>query len=88
MPGWKLAPFTTPLAEIAGADPPVVAARVEARLNGAPVEVTRATLASGYVGLYLVEVQLPGLLNAGAGDFLLQVNGDDSNHVKILVSVD
>ena len=26
MPGWKLAPFTTPLAEMVGADPPVVAA--------------------------------------------------------------
>jgi uncharacterized protein (TIGR03437 family) len=66
-------------------DPPVVAARVEAVLNGAPVEVTRATLAPGYVGLYLVEVQLPGLLNAGTGDFSLQVNGEESNHVKILV---
>jgi uncharacterized protein (TIGR03437 family) len=66
-------------------DPPVVAARVEANLNGVPVEVTRATLAPGYVGLYLVEVQLPGLLNAGAGDFSLQVNGEESNHVKILV---
>jgi uncharacterized protein (TIGR03437 family) len=69
-------------------DAPVVIARVEARLNGAPVEVTRATLAPGYVGLYLVELQVPGLLNAGAGDFSLQVNGEDSNHVKILLSVE
>ena len=67
-------------------DPPVVAALVEARLNGAPLEVTRATLAPGYVGLYLVEVQLPGLLNAGVADFSLQVNGEDSNHVKMVVS--
>jgi len=64
-------------------DPPVVAARVEASLNGTPVEVTRATLARPvYVGLYLVEVQLPGLLNAGAGDFTLQVNGEESNHSR------
>jgi uncharacterized protein (TIGR03437 family) len=69
-------------------DPPAVIARVEARLSGAPVEVTRATLAPGYVGLYLVELQLPGLLNAGAGDFSLQVNGEDSNHVKILVALE
>ena len=69
-------------------DPPVVAARVEARLNGVPLEVTRATLAPGYVGLYVVEVQLPSLLNAGAGDFSLQANGEDSNHVRILLSVD
>jgi uncharacterized protein (TIGR03437 family) len=67
-------------------DPPAVVARVEARLNEAPLEVTRATLAPGYVGLYLVEVQLPGLLDAGTADFSLQVNGEESNHVKIVVS--
>ena len=69
-------------------DPPVVVAKVEATLNGTPVEVTRATLAPGYVGLYLVEVQLPGLVNAGAADFSLVVNGEASNHVKILLSVE
>jgi uncharacterized protein (TIGR03437 family) len=69
-------------------DPPVVTARVEARLNGGGVEVTRATLAPGYVGLYLVEVQLPGLVNAGVADFSLVVNGEPSNHVKLLLTVD
>ena len=67
-------------------DPPIVVAQVEARLNGEAVEVTHATLAPGYVGLYLVEIQLPGLLDAGTADFSLRVNGDDSNHVKIVVS--
>jgi uncharacterized protein (TIGR03437 family) len=69
-------------------DPPVVVASVEARLNGNAIEVTRATLAPGYVGLYLVEVQLPGLLNAGAADFSLVVNGEASNQVKILLSME
>ncbi len=69
-------------------DPPVVSAQVGALLNNSPVEVTRATLAPGYVGLYLVEIQLPGLVNAGAADFSLVVNGEASNHVKILLSVD
>lgn len=69
-------------------DPPVVSARVEARLNGNALEVTRATLAPGYVGLYLVEVQLPGLVDAGAADFSLVVNGEASNRVKILLAVD
>jgi len=69
-------------------DPPVVVAKVEARLNGNPVEVTRATLAPGYVGLYLVEVQLPGLVNAGNADFSLVVNGEPSNRVKVLLTVD
>jgi uncharacterized protein (TIGR03437 family) len=69
-------------------DPPVVAAQVTAKLDGNSVEVTRATLAPGYVGLYLVEVQLPGLVNAGAADFSLVVNGEPSNHVKILLTAE
>jgi len=69
-------------------EPPTVVAKVEARLNGNPVEVTRATLAPGYVGLYLVEVQLPGLVNAGSADFSLVVNGEASNRVKVLLTVD
>ncbi len=94
-PGGRIQVFASGLGKVnpewragvpAPEDPPVVTARVEARLNDVPVEVTRATLAPGYVGLYLVEVQLPGLLNAGAGDFSLQVNGEDSNHVQIVVS--
>src|SRR5581483_4715700 len=40
-------------------DPPRVRAQVRAYLNGAPVDVTLATLAPGYVGFYLIEVQLP-----------------------------
>ncbi|HEY3839004.1 MAG TPA: hypothetical protein VGL72_20665 [Bryobacteraceae bacterium] len=68
-------------------DPPVVTALVTARLEGNSVEVTKATLAPGYVGLYLVEVQLPGLVNAGAADFSLVVNGEPSNHVKIFLNV-
>ncbi len=48
-------------------DPPRVLAPVRAYLNGAPVEVTRASLAPGYIGFYLIEVQLPRIVNAGAG---------------------
>ena len=69
-------------------DPPVVVARVEAKLNGIPVEVSRATLVPGYVGLYLVEFDVPALVNAGAADFSLQVNGEESNHVKLLLTTD
>lgn len=69
-------------------DAPVVVAKVEARLDGNPVEVTKATLAPGYVGLYLVEVQLPGLVNAGSADLSLVINGETSNHVRILLSVE
>jgi len=66
-------------------DPPSVVAKVEGWLGGTPVEVTRATLAPGYVGLYLVEVQLPGLVNSGPAELWLVVNGATSNHVRILL---
>ncbi len=96
-PGTRIQVFASGLGKVdpewrtgvpAPEDPPAVVARVNARLNDAPVEVTRATLAPGYVGLYLVEVQLPGLVNAGAADFSLEVNGEQSNHVKILLALD
>jgi len=64
-------------------EPPGVTAKVEAYLNGAPVEVTRATLAPGYIGFYLVEVQLPPLVNGGPGALYLEAAGRQSNHVRI-----
>lgn len=64
-------------------NPPAVVASVKAYLDRTPVEVTRATLAPGYIGLYLIEIQLPGLVNAGPSDFYLMANGQESNHVRI-----
>ncbi len=64
-------------------EPPRVAARVDAYLDGAPIEVTRATLAPGYIGFYLVEVRLPLLINGGAGELYLEAAGRRSNHVRI-----
>jgi uncharacterized protein (TIGR03437 family) len=64
-------------------EPPSVVASVRAYLDRAPVEVVRATLAPGYVGFYLVEVQLPSLVNAGPGEFHLEVGGRESNRVRI-----
>ena len=40
-------------------DPPRVSAAVHAYLNGLPVEVLQASLAPGYVGFYLIEIQVP-----------------------------
>jgi uncharacterized protein (TIGR03437 family) len=64
-------------------NPPRVVAEVRAFLDGEPLEVTRAVLAPGYVGLYLVEVQLPSVLNRGPAELLLQAEGQDSNRVRI-----
>lgn len=79
-PGWPSgipAPFE---------NPPAVAANVAAFLNGIPVQVTRATLAPGYVGLYLVEIQLPAVLDTGLAEFYLSADGQESNRVRISVT--
>jgi uncharacterized protein (TIGR03437 family) len=64
---------------------PAVAAPVQAYLDGAPLQVTRATLAPGHIGFYLVELQLPSLTNAGMSELHLNVDGHESNKVQILV---
>jgi uncharacterized protein (TIGR03437 family) len=64
-------------------DPPEVVATIRAYLDRAPVEVTRATLAPGYIGLYLVEVQLPAIVNAGPAELYLETGNRDSNRVRI-----
>ncbi|HVX65678.1 MAG TPA: hypothetical protein VHA11_03700, partial [Bryobacteraceae bacterium] len=65
--------------------PPQVVAPVRAFLDRAPVEVTRAVLAPGYVGLYLVEVQLPALVNSGPAELYVEADGRPSNRVRIWI---
>ena len=60
-----------------------VAAQVRAFLGQTPVEVNRATLVPGYVGFYLVELQLPAVVNAGISDLSISAGGQDSNHVQL-----
>jgi uncharacterized protein (TIGR03437 family) len=64
-------------------NPPAVVARVRAWLGTAPLEVRRATLAPGYVGFYLVEVELPALLDGGIHELSVEVGGVRSNPVRI-----
>jgi uncharacterized protein (TIGR03437 family) len=58
---------------------------VQAYLDGAPLQVTRATLAPGHIGFYLVELQLPSVTNAGMSELHLNVDGRESNRVQILI---
>jgi len=67
------------------ADPPRVMASVHASLDGVPLEVTQATLAPGYVGFYLIEVQLPQVVNAGPAELVLEAEGQQSNRVRLYV---
>jgi uncharacterized protein (TIGR03437 family) len=66
-------------------DPPRVAAAVHAYLDGSPVEVTQASLAPGYVGFYLIEVQIPRITNTGAAELYLEAEGQQSNRVRLYV---
>jgi uncharacterized protein (TIGR03437 family) len=64
-------------------NPPVVVAAVKAYVDRVPAVVTRATLTPGYIGLYIIELQLPELVNAGPADLYVTANGQESNHVRI-----
>lgn len=67
------------------ADPPRIAVTVRANLDGVPLEVTQATLAPGYVGFYLIEIQLPQVVNAGPAELVLEAEGQQSNRVRLYV---
>jgi uncharacterized protein (TIGR03437 family) len=64
---------------------PVVEAPVHAFLDGTPLQVTRATLAGGYVGFYIVEVQLPSITNLGLSSLYISAEGQESNRAQILL---
>ena len=63
--------------------PPAVVAAVRAYLDRTPVTVTHATLAPGYVGLYLIELQLPAIVNAGPAELYVSADGQESNRVQV-----
>ena len=66
-------------------NPPVVAASVKAYVDRVPVQVTRAALAPGYVGFYLIELQLPEIVNAGPAELYITADGQDSNRVQVVL---
>ncbi len=66
-------------------DPPAVAAPVTAYLNGNPLAVTRQVLAPGYTGIYLVEVELPKLVNYGPAELSIVAGGHASNPVRVYI---
>ena len=45
--------------------------------------MTRATLAPGYIGMYLVEVRLPAIVNRGTAEFYIQAQDQPSNRIRI-----
>lgn len=68
-----------------GREPPRAIARVTATLDGSPANVAAAHLAPGFVGIYLVEVEIPSGANPGAVQLAIQADGRPSNAVKLAV---
>ena len=64
-------------------DSPKVIAPVHAYLDRSPVEVTQAALAPGYIGFYLIEIQLPRIVNSGPAEFYIDAEGQQSNRVRL-----
>ncbi|MBK5290262.1 MAG: hypothetical protein JJE04_01025 [Acidobacteriia bacterium] len=64
-------------------NPPRVSEPVQVFLDRIPVPVTRATLAPGYVGFYLIEVQLPSVVNAGPAELYIESGAQSSGRVSI-----
>ncbi|MBN8731844.1 MAG: hypothetical protein J0L64_14975 [Acidobacteria bacterium] len=62
---------------------PKVAAEVKVYLDRMPLTVTRATLAAGYIGFYLVEAELPAVVDAGPAELYLEAGGSESNRVSL-----
>jgi uncharacterized protein (TIGR03437 family) len=66
-------------------NPPVVAANIRAFVNGAPVQVVRATMAPGFIGFYQIELQLPAINNSGPAELYITADGVESNRVQLLI---
>ena len=64
-------------------DAPKVVAPIRVLLEREPLEILRATLAPGYVGMYLVEVRLPALLNPGTAELYIESELEQSNRVRL-----
>lgn len=64
-------------------NPPRVVAPVAVYLDREALPVLRSILAPGYVGMYLVEVQLPKVVNTGSAELYLSMESEQSNRVRI-----
>ena len=65
--------------------PHTVTASVRALLDRAPVQVTRQILYPGYVGTYLVEIEIPNIVNYGPAELYIEADGQPSNRVRVYI---
>ncbi len=65
-------------------NPPRVVAPLRAYLDQRQIEIGRAVLAP-YVGFYLIEIELPRIVNAGPAELYVEAAGQPSNHVRLYI---
>jgi uncharacterized protein (TIGR03437 family) len=65
--------------------PHAVVASVRALLDRNPVQVTRAILYPAYTGMYLVEIEIPNIVNYGPAELYIEVDGQPSNRVRVYI---
>jgi len=66
-------------------NPPEVVTPVRVFLDGQALQVTKSTLVPGYIGFYVVEVQLPSINNLGPSELYLSAGGQESNRVQVIL---
>jgi uncharacterized protein (TIGR03437 family) len=67
-------------------NPSAVQEPVRVYLDRQPVEVVRATLAPGYIGFYLIEVQIPAVVNQGPAEVYIESAGESSARVSLYIT--
>jgi hypothetical protein len=45
--------------------------------------IGKAVLAPSLIGFYLVEIEIPTIVNYGPGELYIEANGQQSNHVRV-----
>jgi uncharacterized protein (TIGR03437 family) len=67
-------------------NPPQAVTDVTAWLDGAPVLVLgKAVLAPGLIGFYLVEIEIPSIVNFGDAELYIEAGGQQSNRVRVYI---
>ena len=65
-------------------NPPQVVAPVKAYLDRQPVDVIRAELAP-FIGYYMIEIEVPAIVNYGPAELYLEAAGKSSNRVRVYI---
>ena len=66
-------------------DAPRPRARIEASLDGVPLEVLSAKLAAGYTGVYVVEAAIPAAARPGGARLVISADAQPSEGVELVI---